>query len=143
MTLIGYGAFGQKSCPGQEVFNEVIGACMCPTGMKSTGIVGECVPEAQAVPSWGKTCPTYTKVTGGCVCPSGHAYDPVKQMCTKEAAVAVVHAGATTIASSPTGPAPSGPQPAGEKKLAGMGVGGWAVLAVAAGAVAYIAATQG
>jgi hypothetical protein len=134
--LIGYGgAFGQESCPGQEMWDPDIGACMCPPGMQTTGTIGECVPESQSVPAWapqGGVCPTYVKLSGPCLCPDGHAYDAATQMCTREAY-------------GPQ-PAPAPPRPrstsvvaTAESALAGMGVGGWVLLAVVAGGVAYLA----
>lgn len=47
------GVFGQEpeppttGCAGQEVWDASVGACMCPSGMQSTGIVGECEPATE------------------------------------------------------------------------------------------------
>lgn len=127
--LIGYG----QSCPGQEVFDTTIGACSCPPGMQPTGIVGGCTSASASVPAWGDTCPSYVPIVRGfqCNCPDGHAYDSSKNMCTREA----------------FGPnAPPGPGLTklsnGGPKVAGMGIGGWLLLAVAAGAAAYYLGSQ-
>ena len=127
--LVGYGAFGQ-TCPGQEVWDDTIGACMCPQGMETTGIVGQCVPAGTA-PGWGEQCPAYTPLPAGtnCMCGPGLAYDPGKRMCTREA-YGVKGGGA--------GPGSARPPTA----KAGIGPLGWLAIAAAAGGVAYLIGRQ-
>jgi len=42
-------------CPGQEVYDDTIGACTCPKGMVTTMVVGECQLEKGAATSFKKT----------------------------------------------------------------------------------------
>ncbi len=130
MSYRGVG-FGQD-CPGQEVFNPDIGVCMCPSGTVPTGVVGECMSEHEPVPEWGVACPIDIPILRGhqCTCPDGTAYDPQKNMCTREAFGPQAPTAPPSVSrpSAPT-PTPSAPRVA----AAGISVGaGTAVLGVVA-----------
>ena len=92
MSYTGIGrAFGANDCPGQEKWDETIGACMCPPGtapdLMSTG---KCVSPAASEASFKKwkgevgTCKPYVAGQGMCLCPAGTAYDELRDMCTAE-----------------------------------------------------------
>lgn len=111
-TGMGYG-LGQEDCPGDERWDDSIGACMCPAGTQPGATVGDCISASKPPVPQFKTCPLNTTITKsnfpiGCVCPDGYRFNDGTNRCE-----------------SITKPSGTGPGPSGNgTKTAKAGLGG-------------------